>query len=118
METSYPQTMVLSLHIIGQNPARQIALGAGLGIGSICVTVNKVCASGLKAVMLGAMEIQLGHADAVLVGGTESMSNTPYYSTSSRFGSKFGHQELGNPFLGFLFYSWSICRGCCVGSGV
>jgi acetyl-CoA C-acetyltransferase len=62
----------------GQNPARQIALNAGLSNQTICTTVNKVCASGMKAISLGVLSIQTENADIVVVGGTESMSNTPF----------------------------------------
>ncbi|HYG20994.1 MAG TPA: beta-ketoacyl synthase N-terminal-like domain-containing protein, partial [Ohtaekwangia sp.] len=66
---------------LGQAPATQIAAGAGLGFEIPCTLVNKVCASGMKAVMLGAQSIMLGHNDVVIAGGTESMSNIPYYLT-------------------------------------
>ncbi|EPX71259.1 acetyl-CoA C-acetyltransferase Erg10 [Schizosaccharomyces octosporus yFS286] len=84
---------VLSANL-GQNPARQCALGAGLKVDTVCTTVNKVCASGMKAAILGTQTIMTGNADIVVVGGTESMSNAPYYATKSRFGSKFGNVEL------------------------
>ncbi|KAJ5628348.1 Thiolase-likesubgroup [Penicillium lividum] len=77
---------------VGQNPARQCAIGAGLPDSTVCTTVNKVCASALKAVILGAQTIMTGNADIVVAGGTESMSNTPHYLTNSRTGTKFGHQ--------------------------
>src|SRR5215213_4528543 len=64
---------------LGQAPATQVAAGAGLGFEIPCTLVNKVCASGMKAVMLGAQSIMLGHNDVVIAGGTESMSNIPYY---------------------------------------
>lgn len=84
---------VLSANV-GQNPARQAALGAGLSDTTVCTTVNKVCASGLKAVMLGVQHIQTGGADIVVAGGMESMSNTPHYLPSLRNGAKYGHQNL------------------------
>ncbi|KAE8550290.1 hypothetical protein EYB25_006514 [Talaromyces marneffei] len=84
---------VLSANV-GQNPARQAALGAGLLDSTVCTTVNKVCASGLKAVMLGVQHIQTGGADIVVAGGMESMSNTPHYLPSLRNGAKYGHQNL------------------------
>ncbi|KAL1965953.1 hypothetical protein VTN77DRAFT_4893 [Rasamsonia byssochlamydoides] len=84
---------VLSANL-GQNPARQAALGAGLSESTICTTVNKVCASGLKAVILGAQTILTGGADIVVAGGTESMSNTPHYIPNLRTGAKYGHQTL------------------------
>ncbi|KAI5308990.1 erg10, acetyl-CoA C-acetyltransferase [Ascosphaera atra] len=78
----------------GQNPGRQCAIGAGLTDETVCTTVNKVCASGLKAVILGAQTILTGTADIVVAGGTESMSNTPHYATTFRNGAKFGNQTL------------------------
>ncbi|CAG8901869.1 unnamed protein product [Penicillium egyptiacum] len=79
---------------VGQNPARQCAIGAGLTESTVCTTVNKVCASGLKAIILGAQTIMTGNADVVVAGGTESMSNTPHYLQTSRSGTKFGSQTL------------------------
>lgn len=79
---------------LGQAPATQVAAGAGLGFEIPCTLVNKVCASGMKAVMLGAQSIMLGQNDVVLAGGMESMSNIPYYLTKARNGYKYGHGEL------------------------
>lgn len=79
---------------LGQAPATQVAASAGLGFNIPCTLVNKVCASGMKAVMLGAQSIMLGHNDVVVAGGTESMSNIPYYLLNARFGYKFGSGEL------------------------
>lgn len=79
---------------VGQAPARQVALGAGLPKDVPCTTVNKVCGSGLKTVMLGASQIAAGDADVVLAGGTESMSNVPFYVEGARTGFKFGDQKL------------------------
>ncbi|CAL5868826.1 uncharacterized protein PFLUO_LOCUS3053 [Penicillium psychrofluorescens] len=84
---------VLSANV-GQNPARQCAIGAGLEDSTVCTTVNKVCASGLKAVILGAQTIMTGNADIVVAGGAESMSNTPHYLPNMRAGAKYGHQSL------------------------
>ncbi|KAI8914241.1 Thiolase, N-terminal domain-containing protein, partial [Gorgonomyces haynaldii] len=78
----------------GQNPARQVALKSGLPNSVPCTTLNKVCASGMKAVELGTMSILSGNADVVVCGGTESMSNVPYYLPQQRWGSKYGNQEL------------------------
>lgn len=64
---------------VGQAPARQVTLFSGLPKSTICTTVNKVCASGMKSIMLGAQSLQLGDQDVVLAGGMESMSNVPYY---------------------------------------
>jgi acetyl-CoA C-acetyltransferase len=71
-----------------------MAAGAGLGFEIPCTIVNKVCASGLKAIMLGAQSIMLGHNDLVVAGGAESMSNIPYYLLKARYGYKFGNSEL------------------------
>lgn len=79
---------------IGQNPARQCALGAGLGDSTVCTTINKVCASSVKAIVLGAQTIMTGNADIVVAGGAESMSNCPHYLPNMRTGAKFGNQTL------------------------
>ncbi|MBK8701568.1 MAG: acetyl-CoA C-acyltransferase [Saprospiraceae bacterium] len=79
---------------LGQAPARQAALGAGLSNKVPCTTVNKVCASGMKSVMFGAQSIMLGHNDLVVAGGMESMSNIPYYLPKVRWGLKYGGSEL------------------------
>ncbi len=79
---------------LGQAPATQVAADAGLGFEIPCTLVNKVCASGMKAVMFGAQSIMLGHNDTVLAGGMESMSNIPYYLLKARTGYKYGHGEL------------------------
>ena len=79
---------------LGQAPARQAALGAGLPPRVSAVTVNKVCGSGLKAVMLAAQGIATGDADVVVAGGMESMSNAPYLLPRAREGMRLGHGEL------------------------
>lgn len=79
---------------LGQAPARQAAVGAGLPKKVICTTVNKVCSSGMKTIMLGANEIKLGQADVVVAGGFESMSNTPYYSANMRNGARLGDVSM------------------------
>lgn len=79
---------------LGQAPARQAAIGAGIGYNVPCTTVNKVCASGMKAVMLAAQSIMLGINDVVVAGGMESMSNVPYYIPKARFGYKYGNAEM------------------------
>lgn len=79
---------------LGQAPARQAAIGAGIGYSVPCTTINKVCASGMKSVMLGAQGIMLGQNDVVVAGGMESMSNIPYYIPKARYGYKFGNGEL------------------------
>lgn len=78
----------------GQAPARQAALGAGIPNTVPCTTVNKVCASGMKAVMFAAQAIKCGDADVVIAGGMESMSQTPFYSMNTRTGNKFGNTQL------------------------
>ena len=78
---------------VGQAPARQAALGAGLEQSVPCTTVNKVCASGMKAIMLGAQSILAGDNELVVAGGMESMSQTPHY-LDGRNGSKFGNIQL------------------------
>ncbi|MBP3193617.1 acetyl-CoA C-acyltransferase [Natronogracilivirga saccharolytica] len=79
---------------VGQAPARQAALKAGLSNKTPSSTVNKVCASGMKAIMYAAQQIQTGDADVVVAGGMESMSNVPYYVHSARFGNKLGHTDM------------------------
>jgi acetyl-CoA C-acetyltransferase len=79
---------------VGQAPARQAALYAGLPEKTPCWTLNKVCGSGLKAVISGAQAIALGDADVVVAGGMESMSNVPYYDRSARTGARMGNVEL------------------------
>jgi acetyl-CoA C-acetyltransferase len=78
----------------GQAPAKQAALGAGIPDTVPTTTVNKVCASGMKSIMLGAQSIMLGDNDIVLAGGMESMSNVPYYLTGSRWGQRLGHGKM------------------------
>ncbi|XP_062095186.1 acetyl-CoA acetyltransferase 1-like [Humulus lupulus] len=84
---------VLSANL-GQAPARQAALGAGIPNSVICTTINKVCASGMKAVMLASQSIQLGSNDIVVAGGMESMSNTPKYLPDVRKGSRLGPEQI------------------------
>lgn len=79
---------------LGQAPARQAARFAGVPDNVPCTTVNKVCASGMKAIMQGAQSIMLGDADVVVAGGMESMSNVPFYNDKLRWGNKFGNMTL------------------------
>lgn len=79
---------------LGQAPARQAAKFAGLGDGVNCTTVNKVCASGMKSIMLAAQGIMLGDVDVVVAGGMENMSQAPYYLDSARWGGKYGNGTL------------------------
>ncbi|MCK4821664.1 acetyl-CoA C-acyltransferase, partial [bacterium] len=78
----------------GQAPARQAALGANLPESIECLTINKVCGSGLKSVMLASQSIMVGDADVVVAGGMESMSNVPYYLFKARNGFRMGDQKL------------------------
>ena len=78
----------------GQAPARQAALSAGLPKRTECLTINKVCGSGLKAVMLATQAIQVGDADIVVAGGMESMSNVPYYLPKAREGYRMGDKQV------------------------
>lgn len=91
LSLSYTQLKFLSL---GQNPARQCALGGGLSPSTVCTTINKVCASGVKAIILGSQTIMTGNADIVVAGGAESMSQCPHYLPNMRTGAKFGNQSL------------------------
>lgn len=79
---------------VGQAPARQAALKAGLSERTPSTTVNKVCASGMKSVMIAADQIRLGEAEIIVAGGMESMSNVPYYLPKERFGAKYGHSKV------------------------
>jgi len=79
---------------IGQAPARQAAIYAGLPVGVPCMTINKVCGSGLKSVMLAAQAIIAGDADIVVAGGMESMSNVPYYLDKARSGYRMGNGKI------------------------
>ncbi|MBX2966918.1 MAG: acetyl-CoA C-acyltransferase [Cyclobacteriaceae bacterium] len=77
-----------------QAPATQVAVAAGMGYEIPCTLINKVCASGMKAVMLGAQSIMLGQNDVVIAGGMESMSNIPYYLLKARYGYRYGNGEV------------------------
>ena len=79
---------------LGQNPARQAALRGGLPNTVAAVTVNKVCGSGLKAVMMAAQGVRLGDTEVVVAGGMESMSNAPYLIPKAREGYRLGNGEL------------------------
>lgn len=84
---------------IGQAPARQAALKAGMSDKTPSTTINKVCASGTKAIMIAADQIALGQNDIMIAGGMESMSNVPYYLPNHRFGSKLGHSKVEDGIL-------------------
>ena len=79
---------------VGQAPARQAAKFAGIPNEANCTTVNKVCASGMKAISMGAQSIMLGDADIVIAGGMESMSNVPFYTENMRWGNKYGNVSM------------------------
>ena len=79
---------------LGQAPARQAAIYAGLPENVCCTTVNKVCASGMKAIMNGVQSILLGDVDVVVAGGMENMSSAPFYAPAVRWGNKFGNSTL------------------------
>ncbi|GJQ62923.1 MAG: acetyl-CoA acetyltransferase [Melioribacteraceae bacterium] len=78
----------------GQAPARQAAIFAGLPTSVECMTINKVCGSGLKSVMLAAQAIMTGDADVIIAGGMENMSQIPFYMQNARNGYKMGHQQI------------------------
>ncbi|KAJ8497226.1 hypothetical protein OPV22_007778 [Ensete ventricosum] len=109
---------VLSANL-GQAPARQAALGAGIPNTVVCTTINKVCASGMKATMLAAQSIQLGINDVVVAGGMESMSNAPKYVAEARKGSRFGHDTLVDGMLKdglwdvYNNYAMGMCAELC-----
>lgn len=103
----------------GQAPARQAALAAGIPETVPCTTINKVCASGMKAIMFGVQSIRLGDADIVVAGGMESMTNAPYYIPKGRNGMRFGNSELvdaivrdglQDPYKGYMM---GICGEVC-----
>lgn len=79
---------------VGQAPARQASIKAGLPTSTKCMTINKVCGSGLKSVMLAADAITCGHADIVVAGGQENMSLAPHLLEKSRFGYRMGHTQI------------------------
>jgi acetyl-CoA C-acetyltransferase len=85
---------------LGQAPARQAAIGAGIPLATPATTINKMCGSGLKAVMMAADQIRAGNAGIVLAGGLESMTNAPYLLPKARSGYRMGHGEV----LDHMFY--------------
>jgi len=78
----------------GQAPARQVALGAGLDIGTQCTTINKVCGSGMKAAMIAHDQLKAGSCEIVVAGGMESMTNAPYLLPNARAGLRMGHKQI------------------------
>src|ERR1700733_16063318 len=85
---------------LGQAPARQAALSAGLPVGTPATTVNKMCGSGLKAIMQGADQIRTGDVEIVVAGGFESMTNAPYLLPKARSGYRMGHGQI----IDHMFY--------------
>jgi acetyl-CoA C-acetyltransferase len=85
---------------LGQAPARQAAIGAGVPVAVPSTTVNKMCGSGMRAIMLGSDQIRTGDVDVVLAGGLESMTNAPYLLPKARSGYRMGHGEI----LDHMFY--------------
>ena len=85
---------------LGQAPARQAAIGAGIPVATPATTINKMCGSGLKAIMMAADQIRTGDAEIVVAGGLESMSNAPYLLLKARSGYRMGHGEV----LDHMFY--------------
>jgi acetyl-CoA C-acetyltransferase len=100
---------------LGQAPARQAAIGAGLPPEVAALTINKVCGSGLKAVMLAAQGIAAGDTDVVVAGGMESMSNAPYLLTRAREGLRLGHGEVVDSMIhdGLWEAYENYHMGCC-----
>ena len=98
----------------GQAPARQAAIYAGLPNKTECLTINKMCGSGLKAVMLAQQAILAGDAELIIAGGQESMTNAPYFLTKARNGYKFGHGEI----LDSMIYDglWDVYNNIHMGS--
>jgi acetyl-CoA C-acetyltransferase len=79
---------------LGQAPARQAALAGGLSMNTICTTINKVCASGMKSIMFASQSIELNQNDLVVAGGMENMSMIPFYLSKARYGYGYGNSEL------------------------
>lgn len=78
----------------GQAPARQASIGAALPVSIPCATVNKVCGSGMRAIMMASDQIAAGHANSIIAGGMESMTNAPYLLEKARFGYRVGHGQI------------------------
>jgi acetyl-CoA C-acetyltransferase len=100
---------------LGQNPARQAAIRGGVPVSVPAVTVNKVCGSGLKAVMMAAQAVRLGDYDVVVAGGMESMSNAPYLVRGAREGMRLGHGEMVDAMIadGLWDVYEDFHMGCC-----
>ncbi len=98
----------------GQAPARQAAIRAGLPNKTECLTINKMCGSGLKSVMLAQQAIMCGDADIIIAGGQESMSNAPYILSKARYGYKLGNGELQDSMI--LDGLWDVYNNIHMGS--
>jgi len=97
LQPQEPQELIMGCVLaagLGQAPARQAALGAGIPVGVPATTINKMCGSGLKAVMLAADQIRCGDVEIAVAGGLESMSNAPYLLPKARTGYRMGHGEI------------------------
>src|SRR5581483_10411653 len=104
---------------LGQNPARQAALGAGIAERAAAMTINKVCGSALKAVGLAAQEIQTGDAEIAVAGGMESMSNGPYLLPKAREGYRMGNAKLVDSVIqDGLWDAFENCHMGCTGEVV
>ena len=99
---------------VGQAPARQAALRAGLPDGTSATTINRVCGSGLKSIMLAAAEIRAGDAEVVVAGGMESMNQAPFLLRNARFGYRLGNGELVDSTVGDGL--WCTVEGCHMGT--
>lgn len=98
---------------LGMNPARQASLGAGLPVETPAMTINKVCGSGLKAVILAAQAIALGDADIIVAGGMENMSRAPYVLDKARFGYRMGNGQLVDVMINDGL--WDVFNDCHMG---
>lgn len=99
---------------LGQAPARQAAIFAGIPESVGATTVNKVCGSGMKAILMGAQAIQVGAADCIVAGGMESMSGSPYLLPKARTGYRMGHAELVDSMI--LDGLWDVYSGLSMGA--
>lgn len=98
---------------LGMNPARQASIGAGLPVEAPAMTINKVCGSGLKAVILAAQAIALGDADVIVAGGMENMSRAPYVLDKARFGYRMGNGQLVDVMINDGL--WDVFNDCHMG---
>src|SRR5690606_11864798 len=98
----------------GQAPARQAGLAAGLAATTPATTINRVCGSGLKAIMLGAAQVRAGDAEVIVAGGMESMDQAPYLLSRARFGYRLGDGTLQDSVLRDAL--WCAIEGCHMGT--